>query len=415
MDLKNYFMKFDIVALCETWGNFADDFDNFLSSYSSFDCVRKKSTSTGRNSGGLCVFVKEWLTQQNVVKRIFPNFKDCVVLLFKGSIFQSIKDIILYFAYVSPQGSRIYDNLPENNGILLIENNLNEIKVEYPDCCFFLAGDLNARTRDFKDFIPRDDLQYVFGDTDYERDDFDIPRRNKDIETFNQFGQSLVNLCCTFNVHIINGRLYDDTDGNYTCTANDGTSVVDYNIASSDLFPRVSYFNVENRDESVHFPLHCQLKFRSSAADNQAPVDLPETPRSKLRIRWKEDRKDIFLLSFREKLANVNTKLTQNTHYYINEAIKIIIGLYTSASATMTKRFTPSKPNDQPPWWDRECQELKQRKYSLLRKFRLSNLNADFRLYKQARKEFKQKFKQNKQLYQKSQQRGTCPGMERSA
>ena len=76
-----------------------------------------------------------------MVKLIFPNFKDCVVLLFKGSIFQSIQDIILYFAYVSPQGSRIYDNLPENNGILLIENNLNEIKIEYPNCCFFLAGD----------------------------------------------------------------------------------------------------------------------------------------------------------------------------------------------------------------------------------------------------------------------------------
>lgn len=60
-----------------------------------------------------------------------------------------MQDIILYFAYVSPQGSRIYDNLVENNGILLIENNMNEIKVDYPDCCFFLAGDLNARTRDF--------------------------------------------------------------------------------------------------------------------------------------------------------------------------------------------------------------------------------------------------------------------------
>ena len=212
----------------------------------------------------------------------------------------------------------------------------------------------------------------------------------------------MVDLCCTFNVHIINGHLYDDTDSNYTCTANDGTSVVYYNIASSDLFPHVSYFNVENRDESVHFPLHCQLKVRSCIADNQAPLDLPETPRSKLRIRWKEDRKDIFLLSFREKLANVSTKLTQNIHNNINEPIKIIIGLYTSASATMTKRFTPSKPNDQPSWWDRACQELKQRKYSLLRKFRLSNLNADFRLYKQTRKEFKQKFKQNKQLYQKS-------------
>ena len=92
-----------------------------------------------------------------MVKRIFPNFNDRVVLLFKGSIFQSMQDIILYFVYVSPQGSRIYDNLAENNGILLIENNLNEIKVDYPVYCFFLAGDFNAGTRDFKDFIPRDD------------------------------------------------------------------------------------------------------------------------------------------------------------------------------------------------------------------------------------------------------------------
>lgn len=106
-------------------------------------------------------------------------------------------------------------------------------------------------------------------------------------------------LCCTFNVHIINGRLYDDTDGNYTFTANDGTSVVDYNIASSDLFRHVSYFNVENRDESVHFPLHCQFKFRTSTIDIQAPVEIFETPRSKLSIRWKEDRKDQFLLTFR--------------------------------------------------------------------------------------------------------------------
>ena len=83
------------------------------------------------------------------------------------------------------------------------------------------------------------DLQYIFGETDYERDYYDIPRNNKDRDVYliNQFGQSLIDLCCIFNIHIINGRLYDDTDGNYTCTANNGASVVDYNIASSDLFP----------------------------------------------------------------------------------------------------------------------------------------------------------------------------------
>ena len=172
----------------------------------------------------------------------------------------------------------------------------------------------------------------------------------KDIETFNQFGQSLVALCCTFNVHIINGRLYDDTEDNYICTANDGTSVVDYNIASSDLFRHVSFFNIETRDESVHFPLHCQFKFRTSTIDIQAPVDIFKTPGPKLSIRWKEDRKDQFLLTFRDRFITVRTKLNQTIYDNTNEAIEIIIGLYTSAAAAMTKLFKPSKPNDQPPW-----------------------------------------------------------------
>ena len=63
-------------------------------------------------------------------------------------------------------------------------------------CAFLLVGDLNARTRDLKDFIPRDDLQYIFGETDYERDYYDIPRNNKDRDVYliNQFGQSLIDL-----------------------------------------------------------------------------------------------------------------------------------------------------------------------------------------------------------------------------
>ena len=36
--------------------------------------------------------------------------------------------------------------------------------------------------------------------------------------------------------------------------------------------------------------------------------------------------------------------------------------VYTSSAASMTMKLKQSKPNDQPSWWDRECQELKQRK-----------------------------------------------------
>ena len=57
-DLKNYFMKFDIVALCETWGNFAGDFDNFFSSYLSFDCVRKKKPVQEETAAGYAYLLR---------------------------------------------------------------------------------------------------------------------------------------------------------------------------------------------------------------------------------------------------------------------------------------------------------------------------------------------------------------------
>ena len=400
-ELKQYLSKFDIVFLCETWSYYVGKFGNFLNSYTLFDCVQKKRTGTGRNSGGICVFIKEWLVRNNLVKRIFSNFKDCFVFHFKGSLFDGMQDVILYFAYASPQGSRIYNNLDENNGILLIENNLNEIKIEYPDCSFFLAGDLNARTKDFKDFIPRDDLQYVFGETEYEKDNFDMHRNNKDSEVFNQFGQSLVDLCCTLNIHIINGRLYDDTNGNYTCTANDGTSVVDYNVASSELFARISYFNVENRDESVHFPLYCQFHFTSDNAVTQADSEPPHIPKPTVRMRWNNDYKDQFLQRFRERLVNLREELFRNISESIDNSVEMITSVYTGAATSMTKRSKPREPYKQPPWWDLECDTLKQRKYSMLRKFRSSNANCDFLSYKQARNQFKHRFKFKKRQYQK--------------
>jgi len=39
-------------------------------------------------------------------------------------------------------------------------------------------------------------------------------RTNTDCERSNAFGQSLIELCCTYGVHTLNGILYDDNVGN---------------------------------------------------------------------------------------------------------------------------------------------------------------------------------------------------------
>ena len=98
---------------------------------------------------------------------------------------------------------------------------------------------------------------------------------------------------------------------------------------------------------------------------------------STVRIRWINDLKDQFLHSFREQLINIRTELIQNVPENIDNGTEMITCLYTSAAASLPKRFQAREHNEQQPLWDREFQELKQRKYSLLRKFRLSNLDDD--------------------------------------
>ena len=43
-----------------------------------------------------------------------------------------------------------------------------------------LAGDLNSRIGDMQDFIPSDDVEFVFGDTENSSDPLDINRKSKD-------------------------------------------------------------------------------------------------------------------------------------------------------------------------------------------------------------------------------------------
>ena len=57
----------------------------------------------------------------------------------------------------------------------------------------------------------------------YEHDGFNLPRNNKDTEK-NNYGEELLELCKSYNVHVLNGRLDGDNKGEITCIANDGAT-----------------------------------------------------------------------------------------------------------------------------------------------------------------------------------------------
>lgn len=145
-NFKNYCKSFDLVALYETWQDNKTDFKNFLDGYTNFDCMRSKKRTAVRGSGGVTVFVKDWLMQTSGVMRIFETFRECVVFIFKADIFCRKSDLIMIFTYIPPENSPVYTN--ESNGIVLLRENIDEILLHYPNAELLLAGDLNARMGD---------------------------------------------------------------------------------------------------------------------------------------------------------------------------------------------------------------------------------------------------------------------------
>ena len=157
-EFHSYVSTFDIIGLCETWTVRDDAFN--IHGYTPFCYSRPKKKSANRGSGGVSVYVKDFLIKDNLVKRIFDNFTECVVLLFNCSLFQHVNDVVFIFSYVSPENSPIYDE-NDNNGIDILNININNIIAEYPNTDLFLSGDLNSRIKDFKDFIPDDDISFM--------------------------------------------------------------------------------------------------------------------------------------------------------------------------------------------------------------------------------------------------------------
>ena len=99
-----------------------------MTNYVSFECVRQ--SNYGRGSGGIIVAVKETFVQSLMVKRIYPEFPECVILLIDSQLTGYNKNTILIFPYVAPEGSSIYAE-NHDNGIVLLSNKLLAIKSNF--------------------------------------------------------------------------------------------------------------------------------------------------------------------------------------------------------------------------------------------------------------------------------------------
>ena len=92
-------------------------------------------------------------------------------------------------------------------------------------------------------------------------------------------------------------RLFSDTGGNFTCITHNGTSVVDYMLASTNLFDMFTDFGVDDKDDSIHFPLYCQIKLTCNRILDERP-QYQETTEIWNTFKWRPELQELFIKNF---------------------------------------------------------------------------------------------------------------------
>jgi exonuclease III len=229
-------MKYDINILLETWKGTDANFN--IPDLNILQKCRKKQRRSKRFSGGIVILYKSKLHKGIYELQDMSTSKYRIWLKLDKVFFGLEKDLFICACYIPPVNSPYYDD-----GFLKLETEISQVSDKG---IILLIGDLNARIANRSDFIENEDelcgtLQNILPD-EYICD-FNINRNSVD-SVFNSQGQQLLDLCIASQLRVLNGRLIGDMLGNMTCYKPNGTSTVDYTLASVDLVNSVNFFQV---------------------------------------------------------------------------------------------------------------------------------------------------------------------------
>ena len=138
---------------------------------------------------------------------------------------------------------------------------------------------------------------------------------------------------------MLNGR-FSDVNGHITCTANGGSSVVDYLVASTELFRSVTDFVVDNFDVSDHFPVVWKLKLNPTIKIGE---EQPKNRDTNLEpfdaYTWQESAKDCFIEAFEGLFVNFQRSVDND----IANSQNAFLALYKEAGTRMKRTYPKNK------------------------------------------------------------------------
>ena len=260
----------NIIGLVETHCDSEDDLALPGFSVHRVDRARGKRS---KPSGGIAVFIMDQLKARVKVVR---KCQSVIWLKLEKQHCKRASDLYIGIIYIPPENSTFCKNNGSNH-FETIEAHIREYSRKGE---ILILGDLNARTGRELDYVPRDSDRFTDNAAIYPVD-ADIPARANQDTITNARGHDLIDMCIASRLRILNGRMAGDALGYFSCHKYNGSSSVDYAIASETLLRDILYFYVNKNvtDLSDHCMISVALgKLYIKTYQDEASLDMKPIP-----------------------------------------------------------------------------------------------------------------------------------------
>ncbi len=234
---KTTLKKFDILCLQETHCHQNEAFSIPAGYYSTPHC--RKISKNSRYFGGMLLLIKSQFKKGIKINKGLDV--DDLEITLLHNFFDIEEDIKIIFTYASPLNSCYTKNRSEN---ILEKLDMNLAGARSTS---LVMGDLNGRTQVADDFV-RDALdEHSPINIPFYTRDTALKRENSDTHIVDKQGKTILDLCKTHSMRILNGRLKGDMTGRFTRypkNQRDSPSLIDYALCGEALLPNILYFTV---------------------------------------------------------------------------------------------------------------------------------------------------------------------------
>jgi exonuclease III len=354
-------MKSDIIGLVETHLN--DQTNICLDGYSVYQKNRPRVSRARRDHGGLIVLTRNCI--KSGIKHLYcpnPNYH---WIKLEKTFFSLEDDIYICFAHIPPQNS----TYTLRTGDIVLESIAKDISKYSKHGLTMLCGDLNARIGTKNDLIERDDDKHTPNPVGTVPDSFIISRHSQD-KHISPRGNSLLELCMSSHMRVLNGRTLGDCLGKFTCHNPQGSSVVDYALVSETLYKYIMYFHVHDFDATLsdHCKLSLQINVTIKKAQEKCPIKLSNLIK---KYKWHQSAPSNFSAGLMSNniqrkvgklMLDANTSNKTSSDEY---AVAIQDIFITAAEQSLPKKIPPSKRSTKrkyhKPWYDFDLKCLRLR------------------------------------------------------